>query len=227
MMTSKYTRQRDHRRPYRTRSINLSNVASALQSPNSMTLNWNSPEWVTKAVLHLASGDRDTCQYPLARSRVENHRLPANISMVSSIRGRGYASFTVAKFNRRQFTQNRVPPSFLVTNTTGADHGLSLGSICPRDNISSIQLSSCLIFCGDIRLRAHRMGGVSPVSMVCSTASVCPVRAEPGMGKRSTNSIKELASWLFCRSSRSPYVRSNNPRKWSGKAEGSHAGRGP
>ena len=37
----------------------------------------------------------------LARSRVENHRLAANISKVSSIRGNGYASLTVAKFNRQ------------------------------------------------------------------------------------------------------------------------------
>ena len=57
-------------------------------------LNWKSPECVANAVLHRASGDKDTCQYPLARSRVENHRLPANISKVSSIRGRGYASLT-------------------------------------------------------------------------------------------------------------------------------------
>ena len=76
-MSSKYTKQRDHRNPCNTRSINLSKVAGALQNPNGMTLNWKSPECVAKAVLHQASGDRDTCQYPLARSRVENHCLPA------------------------------------------------------------------------------------------------------------------------------------------------------
>ena len=103
-MSSKYTKQRDHLYPCNTRSINLSKVAGALQSPNGMTLNWKSPECVAKAVLHLASGDRDTCQYPLARSRVENHRLPANISSVSSIRGSGYASFTVpASYHRTRF----------------------------------------------------------------------------------------------------------------------------
>ena len=92
MMSSKYTKQQDHRKPCSTRSINLSKVAGALHKPKGMTLNWNRPECVAKAVLHLASGDRDTCQYPLARSRVENQRLPANISSVSSIRGNGYAS---------------------------------------------------------------------------------------------------------------------------------------
>ena len=70
---------------------------------------------------------------------------------------------------------------------------------------------------GDIRLGAHRIGGLSPVSMVCSAASVCPVRAEPGMGKRSTNSNNVLASWLFCKLSRSLDVRSSSPCKCSGK----------
>ena len=56
---------------------------------NGITLNWKSPECVAKAVLHRASGDKETCQYPLAKSRVENHFLPANISRVSSMRGSG------------------------------------------------------------------------------------------------------------------------------------------
>ena len=56
--------------------------------------------------------------------------------------------------------------------------------------------------------------------MVCSTASVWPVRAEPGTGNRSTNSSNVLASWPLCES-----LKSSNPRKCSGNIEGSHEGR--
>ena len=84
-------------------------------------------------------------------------------------------------------------------------------------SISSMQASSCLILCGDILLWAQRIGKLSPVSIVCSTASVCPVKAEPGTGNRSANSRSVRAIRLRCGSSRSADVRSNSSGRWSGK----------
>ena len=57
--SSKYTKQRDHRMPHKTRSINLSNVAGALHNPNGITR--NSPSFVTKAAFLFTSGDMATC----------------------------------------------------------------------------------------------------------------------------------------------------------------------
>ena len=75
-----------------------------------------------------------------------------------------------------------------------------------------------------MRLGAQRIGGLSPVSMVCSTASVWPVRAEPGTGNRSTNCSNVFASWPLCESFRSLDVRYSSPRQCSGNIEGSHDG---
>ena len=75
-------------RPASTSSISRSKVAGPLQSPNGMTLNCHSPWPVEKAVFSLELSSSWTCQYPLLRSRVENHSTPDNASMVSSIRGR-------------------------------------------------------------------------------------------------------------------------------------------
>ncbi|OUC41195.1 hypothetical protein D917_03569 [Trichinella nativa] len=54
-----------------------------------MTLNWYKPYGVVKAVFSLSRVSISTCQYPLARSSVENHCAPDNASNVSSIQGRG------------------------------------------------------------------------------------------------------------------------------------------
>ena len=61
---------------------------------------------------------------------------------------------------------------FLLTKTTGDDHGLSLASIWPPVSISATHSSSFFIFWGDMRRGAQRMGGRSPLLMSCSTASV-------------------------------------------------------
>ena len=87
--SSKYTKHRDQRIPHKTWSISLSNVAGALHSPNGITRNWNNPSFVTNAALRLASGDMATCQYPLARSMVENHCWFRNKRNESLIRGKG------------------------------------------------------------------------------------------------------------------------------------------
>ncbi|KRY53471.1 hypothetical protein T03_14003 [Trichinella britovi] len=47
------------------------------------------PKGVVKAVFSRSCGSTSTCQYPLARSRVENHCAPASASKVSSILGSG------------------------------------------------------------------------------------------------------------------------------------------
>ena len=73
-----------------TCSISRSKVAGSLQSPNGMILNCHSPWPVEKAVFSLELSSSWTCQYPLLRSRVENHSTPDNASILSSILGRGY-----------------------------------------------------------------------------------------------------------------------------------------
>ena len=87
IMWSKYIRQISQWRPERTSSISRSNVAGVLARPKGIFLNWYNPNWVVKAVFSASSGAIGTCQYPLARSKVENHLDPLKASIVSSIRG--------------------------------------------------------------------------------------------------------------------------------------------
>ena len=54
-----------------------------------------------KAALSLLAGSMGTCQYPEARSSVENHFAPERADKESSMRGRGYASLTVAALTSR------------------------------------------------------------------------------------------------------------------------------
>ena len=58
--------------------------------------------------------------------------------------------------------------------------------------------------------------------MVCSTASVWPVRAVPGTGNKSTNCSKVLVNCPLCEPSKSWDVWSSNPWRWSGSVNGSH-----
>lgn len=88
-MSSRYTRQVVHGKPYRTDSMSLSNVAGALHKPKGITVNCHKPSPVEKAVFSLASLSSSTCQYPLLRSNEENHLEPANASRAVSIRGNG------------------------------------------------------------------------------------------------------------------------------------------
>ncbi|KRY56480.1 hypothetical protein T03_15708 [Trichinella britovi] len=50
-----------------------------------LSLNWYSPKGVVKAVFSRSCCSTSTCQYPLTRSRVENHCAHASASKVSSI----------------------------------------------------------------------------------------------------------------------------------------------
>ena len=85
---------------------------------------------------------------------------------------------------RRWSTQKRVLPSFLVTNTVGADHALTLCSIWPSSSILSTSSCCILIFLGESFLGLQRIGLVDPVSISCTTASVRPVIGVPGYRKR-------------------------------------------
>ena len=76
IMSSKYTRHFSHCKPRKTLSINLWKVAGAPDSPKGITRNWNKPLRVLKAVFGLSASSIFTCQYPLARSMVQNHSAP-------------------------------------------------------------------------------------------------------------------------------------------------------
>ena len=81
--------------------MSRSNVAGALHNLKGITANWNNPECVANAVFGFASSESLTCQYPLAKSRVENQACPLNELSESSMRGRGNASFFVRALSRR------------------------------------------------------------------------------------------------------------------------------
>ncbi|KRY48793.1 hypothetical protein T03_3373 [Trichinella britovi] len=66
-----------------------------------MTLNWYKPYGQVKAVFIRSCVSISTCQYPLARSSVENHCAPDNAYNMSSIRGRRCASYWVTLFSCR------------------------------------------------------------------------------------------------------------------------------
>ena len=126
------------------RSMRREKVAGALQRPKGTWLNsYSCPPLVRNAVFALSLSVMGTCQYPLLRSRVENHRAPWRASRRSSILGNGWASLTIAAFNCRKSTQKRRLPSFFLIMTTGEAHGLLdgqmtlLASICWTCAISS------------------------------------------------------------------------------------------
>ena len=60
--SSRYTRQCDHCRPARTKSIKRWKVAGALHNPKGITLNSKSPSVVQKAVFARSSSATSTCQ---------------------------------------------------------------------------------------------------------------------------------------------------------------------
>ena len=96
------------------------------------------------AVFCLSLSDISTCQYPLAKSKVENHLDPDKVSNVSSILGKGYESLIVLALIFQQSTQNLVDPSFFLTKTMGEAQGLEEGSMTPRLSILSISsLTTC------------------------------------------------------------------------------------
>ena len=85
-------------------------------------------------------------------------------------------------------------PSFLDTNTVGADHALTLCSIWPSSSILSTSSCCILIFLGDNFLGLQRIGLVDPVSISCTTASVRPVIGVPGAGNVCMCLAKRLAA---------------------------------
>ncbi len=62
--------------------------------------------------------------------------------MVDAMKGRGVASAFVTRFKLRKSVQKRIVPSFLRTNTIGADHGEFDTRITP---CLSISLTATLI----------------------------------------------------------------------------------
>ena len=80
--------------------MSLWNVAGALQSPYDILRNSYTPMLPTvKAVYCWESLAILTCQKPNFKSMVEKNWVPTIDSMVSCIRGRGYASFLVWLFS--------------------------------------------------------------------------------------------------------------------------------
>ena len=71
-------------------------MAGALHNPKGITANWNNPECVANAVFGFAFSDSLTCQYPLAKSRVENQACPFKEFSESSMCGRGKRPFSCA-----------------------------------------------------------------------------------------------------------------------------------
>ena len=64
-------------------------VHKAFKGGRCIARNWNRPSFVTNTAFRLASVDIATCQYPLAKSIVENHCWLPNNRNESSMRGRG------------------------------------------------------------------------------------------------------------------------------------------
>lgn len=61
-------------------------------------LNLYSPNGIEKIIFSLSARSTSTCQYPLAKSRVENQQAQDRASRVLSIRGMGWTSFLVKLF---------------------------------------------------------------------------------------------------------------------------------
>ena len=115
----------------------LWNVAGALHSPYGILRNSYTPILPTVKVVYCwESLAILTCQKPDFKSMVEKNRAPTMDSMVSCIRGRGYASFLVQLFSLRKSMQNWRPPSFFRTRTTALHQGDSDGRIAPSSSIS-------------------------------------------------------------------------------------------
>ena len=74
-------------------------MAGALDRPKGIRLNSNRPIGVVNAVFDLSDSSISTCQYPLARSRVEKKDACPSASRDSSILGRGNASFRVLELS--------------------------------------------------------------------------------------------------------------------------------
>src|ERR1044071_9207674 len=116
-------------------SIALWNVTGALHNPNGILLNSYNPCEQMNAVNSLSFSSISNCQYPLAKSIVENHLDFLNLSNKSSILGSGYPFIFVFLFNFLKSIQNLFEPSFFPTITTGNGYELFDFLITPSFNI--------------------------------------------------------------------------------------------
>ncbi len=116
-----------HGNPLNTASINLSNVAGALHSPNGMTVNCHSPCPNEKAVFSLLAGSSSTSQYPLFRSMVEKHLAPFKASRVTGA--------SVAQWSERSPFTSEVAGSILsenFLNVTQTQCSTHVKKVCQR-----------------------------------------------------------------------------------------------
>ena len=156
--------------------MSLWNVTGALQSPYGILRNSYTPMLPTiKAVYCWESLAILTCQKLNFRSIVEKNRAPTIDSMVSCIRGRGYASFLVQLFSLQKSMQNQRPPSFLHTKTTASHHRDWDGQIAPPFNISCRCSHTSSTSGGTIQWKCALKGSISSSSITCSAASVQPI----------------------------------------------------
>ena len=85
----------------------------------------------------------------------------------------------VTAFSRRKSTQNLWDPSFFRTNTTGAAHGPSHGSITPFSSICATSSATIGRRWGAILRGGCFTGAASPVLIRCCTKLVRPISPAP------------------------------------------------
>ena len=154
--------------------MSLWNVTGALQSPYSILRNSYTPILPTvKAVYCWESLAILTCEKPDFKSIVEKKRAPTMDSMVSCIRGRGYASFLVRLFSWQKLMQNlRLPIFFSHKDYRVAPGGLRGAYRAPISWMCSLTSSTSG---GAIHRNLSLKGLVSNNSITCSAISVHPI----------------------------------------------------
>ena len=90
-----------------------------------------------------------------------------------------------------------MEPSFFLTRTIGAAHGLVEGCTTPCCNMSSTCWCAVPCWCIGSLLGVCLIGGWSPVLIRCCTIPVRP-RSDGPNEKMSVNSSKRLASPFLC-----------------------------
>ena len=83
--SSRYTSSVSHCNPDIMFSISLSKVLEALHNPKGITFHWYSPPSTTNVAFSLAVSSNSICQYPDARSSLENQCAPESDSRDSLI----------------------------------------------------------------------------------------------------------------------------------------------
>ena len=143
LMSSMYTMTISQIIPTSTICMARWNVAGTTHSPNAILTNWYSPNFVINAVLPLSSSTITICQYPEFISRVKNQVLQTKLSRHSSIKGNGYASFSVLGLTALKSMQYLQELSGLWASTGGEAHSEWLCSIAPAASIWSSVAFSC------------------------------------------------------------------------------------